>query len=133
MVYATILIFCNSLYTSNSHANELIIEKKQGFLSRLDRLKRQFALKDNDTLGRYHQAFWEEFIFNAGQQYGYDIPNKILINLTKRWAFFDKSYSVQDMRKEIDNEDFLNWALSFDKTDHTKYVKDNMKPFEVYF
>ena len=107
--------------------------KKQGFLSRLDRLKRQFALKDNDTLGRYHQAFWEEFIFNAGQQYGYDIPNKILINLTKRWAFFDKSYSVQDMRKEIDNEDFLDWALSFDKTDHVKYVKDNMKPFEVLF
>ena len=107
--------------------------KKQGFLSKLDTLKRQFALKDNDTLGRYHQAFWEEFIFNAGQQYGYDIPNKILINLTKRWAFFDKSYSVKDMRKEIDNEDFLDWALSFDKTDHVKYVKDNMKPFEVLF
>jgi len=36
MVYATILIFCNSLYTSNSHANELIIEKKQGFLSKFE-------------------------------------------------------------------------------------------------
>ena len=53
--------------------------------------------------------------------------------MTKRWAFFDKSYSVQDMRKEIENKDFLDWALSFDKTDHTKYVKDNMKPFEVLF
>ena len=107
--------------------------KKQSFLSRLDKLKRQFALKDNDTLGRYHQAFWEEFIFNAGKQYNYNIPNKILVNLTKRWAFFDRSYSVQNMRKEIDNEDFLDWALSFDKTDHVKYVKDNMKPFEVLF
>jgi hypothetical protein len=37
------------------------------------------------------------------------------------------------MRKEIENKDFLDWALSFDKTDHTKYVKDNMKPFEVLF
>ena len=53
--------------------------KKQGFISKLDKLKRQFALKDNDTLGRYHQAFWEEFIFNAGKQYNYNIPNKILL------------------------------------------------------
>ena len=29
----------------------------------------------------------------------------------------------------------ISWIgfLSFDKTDHTKYVKDNMKPFEVLF
>jgi hypothetical protein len=37
------------------------------------------------------------------------------------------------MRKDIDNEKFLDWALSFDKNDHQKYVKDNMKPFEVLF
>ena len=37
------------------------------------------------------------------------------------------------MRKEIDNEKFLDWALSFDKNDHQKYVKDNMKPFEILF
>jgi len=108
-------------------------KKRQGFINRLDKLKREFALKDDDTLAKYHQSFWEEFIFNAGQQYDYDIPNSILINLTKRWAFFDKSYSVQDMRKEIDNEKFLDWALSFDKNDHQKYVKDNMKPFEILF
>ena len=108
-------------------------KKKQGFISRLDKLKREFALKDNDTLAKYHQSFWEEFIFNAAKQYNYNIPNNILVDLTKRWAFFDKSYSVQDMRKEIDNKDFLDWALSFDKTDHKKYVKDNMKPFEILF
>ena len=108
-------------------------KKKQGFISRLNKLKSQFALNDNDTLALYHQSFWEEFIFNAGQQYDYDVPSGILTNLTKRWAFFDKSYSVQDMRKEIDNEKFLDWALSFDKNDHQKYVKDNMKPFEILF
>ena len=75
----------------------------------------------------------EEFIFNAGQQYDYDVPSGILTNLTKRWAFFDKSYSVQNMRKDIKNEKFLDWALSFDKNDHQKYVKDNMKPFEILF
>jgi len=107
--------------------------KKKTYLARLDKLKRQYALKDNDTLSLYHQKFWEEFIFNASKQYRYKIPNRILVNLTKRWAFLDKSYSVQQMRKDIDNEKFLEWALSFDKTDHKKYIKDNMKPFEVLF
>jgi len=108
-------------------------KKKASFISRLDKLKRQYALNDNDTLALYHQRFWEEFIFNASKQYRYKIPNKVLINLTKRWAFLDKSYSVQQMKKDIDNDKFLDWALSFDKTDHAKYVKDNMKPFEVLF
>ena len=56
-----------------------------------------------------------------------------MVNLTKRWAFFDKSYSVANIKKDIDNEKFLDWALSFDKNDHQKYVKDNMKPFEILF
>ena len=29
--------------------------------------------------------------------------------------------------------EFLDWVLSFDKNDHQKWVKDNMKPFEVLF
>ena len=53
--------------------------------------------------------------------------------MTKRWAFFDKSYSVANIKKDIDNEKFLDWVLSFDKTDHKKYVQDNMKPFEILF
>ena len=106
---------------------------KKGFLSRLDKLKRQYALKDNDTLAMYHQKFWEEFIFNAGKQYRYNVPGRVLVNLTKRWAFFDKSYSVANIKKDIDNEKFLDWVLSFDKTDHKKYVQDNMKPFEILF
>ena len=75
--------------------------------------------------------FGKNLFLVCGKQYNYKIPTSILINLTKRW--FDKSYSVQQMRKDIDNEKFLDWDLSFDKNDHQKYVKDNMKPFEVLF
>ena len=32
-------------------------KKKQGFISRLNKLKSQFALNDNDTLALYHQSF----------------------------------------------------------------------------
>ena len=108
-------------------------KKKNTYIQQLKKLQNQYNLKDNDTLALYHQRFWEEFIFNASKQYKYKIPNRVLVNLTKRWAFFDKSYKIQMMRKDIKNEKFLDWALSFDKNDHQKYVKDNMKPFEILF
>ena len=28
------------------------------------------------------------------------------------------------------NDKFLDWVISFDKNDHSKWVKDNMIPFE---
>jgi len=108
-------------------------KKKKTYLSRLNKLQKEYALNDNDTLSKYHQSFWEEFIFNASKQYNYDIPNKVLVDLTKRWAFFDKSYKIPTIKKSIDNKKFLDWVLSFDKNDHTKWVKQNMKPFEVLF
>ena len=107
--------------------------KKKGFISRLSKLQKHYALKDTDTLSMYHQSFWEEFIFNASKQFSYKIPTKVLKGLVKRWAFFDKKYGVRNMKKDIKNEDFLDWALSTDKKDHSKMVKENIKPFEILF
>ncbi len=107
--------------------------KKRGFISRLSKLQKHYALKDTDTLSMYHQSFWEEFIFNASKQFSYKIPTKVLKGLVKRWAFFDKKYGIRNMKKDIKNEDFLDWALSTDKEDHSKMVKENIKPFEILF
>ena len=61
------------------------------------------------------------------------VSEKVLKGLTKRWAFFDKSYKVTDIRNDIEDEKFLNWVLSYDKKDHAKQVKTNMRPFEILF
>jgi hypothetical protein len=106
---------------------------KKKYLSRLDKLRNQYGLKDSDTLSMYHQSYWSEYIYNASKQIKYDIPDKVLIGLTKRWAFFDKSYKIPTIKKDIDNDQFLDWFLSVDKQNHKKMVKDNMKPFEVLF
>jgi len=107
---------------------------KGSFISKLNKLKNEYTLKDSDTLGLYHQSYWEEYIFNAAQQFGYNIPSTILENLTKRWAFFDKSYKISTIKKDLKEEtEFLEWVLSTDKNDHKKIVKENMKPFEVLF
>ena len=101
---------------------------------KLQKLQNIYALRDNDTFALYHQRYWEEFIYNASKQYGYKIPNTVLKKLTKRWAFFDKSYKIPQIKKDLkDHPKFLDWVLTTDKQDHAKMVKSNMKPFEELF
>ena len=107
--------------------------KKKTFMGRLNKLQKEFGLKNNDTLSMYHQSYWEEYIYNAAKQFKYKISKNVLHKLTRRWAFFDKSYSVRDMKSTIKNDKFLNWVLTTDKVDHQKMVKQNMRPFEVLF
>jgi len=102
---------------------------KSKFLSRLSKLQSQFGLTDKDTLALYHQKWWESFIRKQNKK----VPNKILKGLVKRWAFFDKSYTVADIKSDIKDEKFLDWILSYDKNNHAKQVKTNMKPFETLF
>ena len=110
-------------------------KKKKYFLNKLNKLQREYTLGDNDTLSMYHQMFWQEWIMNGASQTDYPkIPNKILEKLTKRWAFFDKSYKIPMIKKDLkDHPKFLDWVLSTDKADHAKMVKKNMKPFEELF
>jgi hypothetical protein len=108
---------------------------KNKFLGKLKRLQSTYSLKDNDTLALYHQSYWQEWIFNGAKQTGYPkITNEILVKLTKRWAFFDKSYKISQIKKDLkEHPKFLEWVLSTDKIDHDRMVKENMKPFEELF
>ncbi len=104
------------------------------YYKKVDKLKNQYGLSDNDTLGKYHQSFWEEYIFNAGQQFGYRVPKTILKKLTKRWAFFDKSYKIPNIKKDLKRQPkFLEWVMNTDKQNHKGMVKKNMLPFEKIF
>ena len=104
------------------------------YYKRVNKLQSQYGLSDNDTLGMYHQSFWQEYIYNAGQQFGYTIPKTILKKLTKRWAFFDKSYKIPNIKKDLKKQPkFLEWVMNIDKQDHKNMVKKNMLPFEKIF
>ncbi len=109
-------------------------KKKAGFLSRLNKLQSQYSLIDSDELGMYHQSFWQEYIYNAAKQFKVNLSSNQLVNLTNRWAFFDKSYSVVKIKKDFkDSPEFIDWILDTDKLDHNKMFKDNIKPFEILF
>jgi len=109
-------------------------KKKSTFLNKLNKLQSQYGLKDTDTLGMYHQSYWQEYIFNASKQFNVKLEDNQLVNLTNRWAFFDKSYKIGDIKKDFkDSPKFIDWVLKTDKLDHNKMFKDNIKPFEILF
>ena len=73
--------------------------KKNTFLNKLNKLQGQYGLKDTDRLGQYHEAFWKEYVYNAAKQFKVNIKPDQFIKLVNRWAFFDKSYSVGQIKK----------------------------------
>jgi len=109
-------------------------KKKSTFLNKLNKLQSQYGLKNTDRLGQYHESFWKEYIFNAAKQFKVSLKQNELVNLTNRWAYFDKSYKVPEIKNDFkDRPEFMNWILDTDKLDHNKMWKQNIKPFEILF
>jgi len=106
---------------------------KAKYISKINALQKKFSLSDNDRVLRYHTMWWEQFIVDKADEFGYDIPSGILYNLINRWALFNKSYSISKIKGDIDNKEFSDWVGTFDKTDFTKQVKQNIQPFETIF
>ena len=107
---------------------------KSKFIGKLNKLQSQYGLKNSDTLGMYHEAFWKEYVFNAGKQFKVNIKPDQFVKLVRRWAYFDKSYKIPQIRKDFKgNPEFNKWVLDTDKKNHMKIFKDNIKPFEILF
>ena len=87
----------------------------------------KYNMKDSNTFGEYHQAWWESFIAKKFK----GVDNKIAVGLVKRWAFFDKSFRLD--KKNFSDENMLKLAKEFDKMNHADQVKKNMFPFETLF
>ena len=109
-------------------------KKKSMYLGKLKKLQSQYSLKDTDTLGEYHESYWREYIFNASKQFKVKLKPAQFAKLVKRWAYFDKSYAIPQMKKDFKNSpQFIDWILKTDKLDHNKMWKQNIKPFEILF
>jgi len=110
-------------------------QRQSYFLGKLQKLQNIYKLTDSATLGDYHQAYWMEYIYNGAKQTDNPNPsNDVLMKLTKRWAFFDKSYKIPQIKKDLkDYPKFLDWVLSTDKMDHAKLQKKHIRDWEVLF
>ena len=101
--------------------------KRPYFISKLSKLMSKYGMKDSNTFGEYHQAWWEKFIDSKFK----GIDNKTKMGLVKRWAFFDKSFRLD--KKNFPDSKMLDAAKGFDKMNHADQVKKNMFPFETLF
>ena len=101
---------------------------KGKYNGQISKLQSQFKLKDTDGVSEYHQAWWVDFVTKKSPS---TLDNKTLMGLVKRWAFYDKSFRLDN--KNITDEKTLEWAQGIDKNDHAKMAKDNIRPFEDIF
>ena len=101
----------------------------------MNKLQSQYGLADSDTAGDYHQHYWLEYILAGAKSNDYPNPtDNVLYSLMKRWAFFDKSYKIPQIKKDLkEYPKFLDWVLTTDKIDHTKIWKKNVSAFEKIF
>ena len=102
--------------------------KKSIYSSKVSKLQKEFKLKDSNGVADYHQAWWSNFIDKNSPS---TLDNKTKMGLVKRWAFYDKSFRLNN--KFIKDKKTLDWANKTDKQDHAKISKNNMKPFEDIF
>ena len=108
-------------------------DQQSAFFNEINQLRNRYNLKDTDYVTEYHKAWWRDVIKSQAEKMGYDIPQDILTSLVFRWGFFDKSANLTALKKQIDNPEFLNWVLDFDKKEFKQYYKQNMEPFETIF
>ena len=105
--------------------------RQKYFYGAVNKLAKVYGLKDSDEVALYHQNWWSEFIVNTAKEYKYDISEDEITGLIMRWGFFNKSFRLN--KKTITDNEFLQWAIKFDKQDHKKQVTENMLPFELLF
>ena len=101
---------------------------KSKFDAQLNKLQKEFNLKDTAGVAEYHQMWWENFVDTKSPS---TLDNKTKMGLVKRWAFYDKGFRLD--AKTITDPKVLAWAQGIDKNDHAKIQKDNIRPFEDIF
>jgi hypothetical protein len=105
------------------------LSKLQGkYYSQLNKVQKEFKLKDSNGVADYHQAWWEQFVDKNSPS---TLDNKTKMALVKRWAFYDNSFRLN--KKNITDSKVLDWATKTDKQDKVKISKTNLRKFEDIF
>lgn len=104
-------------------------KKLKYFVDALTKLQDKMNCTDKDTLGMWHQRWWENYIKTNAKRLGVEVDEKTMTGLVKRWAFYDKSFALNTTN--IEDAELLGWAKEVDKTKLQEQQKKNVKPFEL--
>tara|TARA_A100001037_G_scaffold303591_1_gene337983 strand:- start:3825 stop:5090 length:1266 start_codon:yes stop_codon:yes gene_type:complete len=104
-------------------------EKRQVYyINKLDSLKDEFSLSNNDEVKMYHENWWRREI---EKEFG-DLSSDLKEGLLLRWAYKDKKTLNLVAMKKMATPDQMKKIKAFDKIRDKKY-KENILPFENLF
>jgi len=92
-----------------------------------------YKLKLTDKVGLYYQAWWKNYINQIAKTYQYTVPENTITQLINRWSFGNKEVNIRAIRDGIDNDEFKNWVVDFDKKEYVEQKKIANKPIENLF
>ena len=104
-------------------------ENKEKFFKKIELLKTKHDLDDSNTIGDWHTKQWDIFISMKEKEFGYKLNDDIKVKLINRFAFDDKTLSIREMNKLIENKEFMQWINQFEKEE----LKDKRKSYNSYF
>jgi len=102
-------------------------EKVPYYISKINKIQKEFGLPDKAEVSEYHEEWWTKFINE-------NIPEanpEVKEGLTRRWALGDKSFRLN--KKTIPDIAVLAKAIDIDKTQSVALGKKNIKQFEEIF
>ena len=99
------------------------------FVTKLTTLQNKMNCLDTDTIGVWHQRWWEKYIKKNTKEAGLTIDKKTMEGLVKRWAFYDKSFALNSTN--ISDSNLLTWAKNTDKLKVQEQMQKNVQPFEL--
>jgi len=100
----------------------------------IDKIKKEFKLKDNDKVMKYHDAWWRNLLNKQQSKLKEIFPAKVYEALIGRWAYNDKSNKITTIKKELSEQPkLLAWVTKFEKEDTVKQFEANMWPFQFIF
>lgn len=109
--------------------NKKFNQRLQYFTSKLASLQNEMNCKDSDTVGVWHQRWWEKYITKNAKEAGIAIDSSTMESLIKRWAFGDKSFRLN--AQNISDSRLLTWAKNVDKLEVKQQTSKNVRPFEL--
>lgn len=107
--------------------------QRDELLKQLELVRKTFKLNEQDKISLYFQAWWKDYIEKRAKELGYQLDDNTLQLLINRWAFGDKSVNIKNVRAGINNQDFDNWVVDFDKNGVAAQQKEAKRPIENLF
>ena len=102
-------------------------ELEADFIARVNKLQKEFKLKDSDEIMKYHESWWRREIVSQFPL----LDKEVVDGLVARWAYGDKSFRLNN--KTVQDPKTLEQIKTYDTQNFAIQNKKNIGQFEDIF